>query len=263
MDFYVIPTLRNIELHHLGDRYFCLAHFYLQDKSYRNFFLAIKQKFPFAWITLDNSAAEKSLVTEDILLSIVEELNPNEVISPDVLFDGETTLENLFSFSKKMKAFPNTEIFACPQGGSKEEWLFCYKEMLSNADVSTIGLSKIAVPFAFKGLDGDKEIAESRQIAVDYLAAHNLVTKPLHFLGMGDPREYSYYRKFDPIIRQYFRSSDSCYTVLSGVNNVSFMRDDFRRIPTYDEFYNYRLSQEEISLVIENVAFLKQYNKGV
>jgi len=262
MDFYVISTLKNLELHHLGDRYFCLAHFYLRDKEYKNFFLSIRKLFPSAWITLDNGSAECSLVTEGDLLQIVEELQPNEVVSPDVLFDKEQTLNNLDSFVEKMKKFPNTEIFACPQGENKEAWVECYTEMLKNSNVSTIGLSKIAIPFAFKGLSNDKDIAESRQEAVDYLFNNKLIQKPLHFLGMGDPREYNYYKKFSEV-RKYFRSSDSCYAVLSAVQGISFLEENFKRVPTYESFYSHRLSEREKDLALKNVAFLKQYNKGV
>lgn len=262
MDFYTISTLKNLELHHLGDRYFCLAHFYLQNEDYKNFFLSVRKIFPSAWITLDNSSAEHSLVTEEALLSVVEELQPNEVISPDVLFNKDQTLANLNSFVEKMKEFPNTEIFACPQGENKQAWVDCYKEMLGNKSVSTIGLSKIAVPFAFQGLDNDKGIAESRQEAVQYLFDNNLIRKPLHFLGMGDPREYTYYRKFNKEIRKFFRSSDSCYTILSAVQGVDFFNGDFKRIPTYEDFYNHELTEQERTLAISNVAFLKQYNKG-
>lgn len=263
MDFYIIPTLKNLELHHLGDRYFCLAHFYLQNEEYKNFFLSIRRLFPSAWITLDNGSAECSLVTEDALLRVVEELQPNEVVSPDVLFNKDQTLKNLESFIEKMKKFPNTEIFACPQGESKEAWIECYTKMLKNLNVSTIGLSKIAIPFAFRRLENDKDIAESRQEAVQYLFDNCLIWKPLHFLGMGDPREYFYYKKFGKETRRFFRSSDSCYTVLAATQGISFMDNNFKRIPTYENFYNYKLSDDEKTTTIRNVAFLKQYNKGV
>lgn len=263
MDFYTISTLKSLDLHHLGDRYFCLAHFYLQNRDYRNFFLSIRKIFPSAWITLDNGTAEHSLVTEDTLLQIVDELHPNEVISPDILFNKDQTLANLNSFVKKMKQFPNTEIFACPQGENKKAWIDCYVEMLNSSSVSTIGLSKIAIPFAFRGLDNDKGIAESRQEAVQYLFDHDLIQKPLHFLGMGDPREYIYYKKFDKEVRKFFRSSDSCYAILSAVQEISFIDGDFTRVPTYGDFYNHKLSERERDLALKNVAFLKQYNRGV
>lgn len=262
MDFYTISTLKSLDLHHLGDRYFCLAHFFIKDENYRNFFLSIRKKFPSAWITLDNSAAEKSLVTENILLSIVEQLQPNEVIAPDVLFDKDATLDNLKSFIQKLQN-SKTQIFACPQGSTKDEWIQCYTIMMKDPNVSTIGLSKITVPFAFKGLTDDLGIAESRHEAIDYLFQHKLIKKPIHFLGMGDPREYIYYKQFPDEVKKFFRSSDSCYTVLAAVQGVDFLNDDFRRIPTYEDFYSHDLTESERALAISNVAFLKQYNKGV
>jgi len=95
MKFYAIPPNKELNLMHVADRYFCLAHHYVNDSEYRNYFLSLKDKPSsfYMFVTLDNGAAEESLVTEDVLLDIVKELRPNEVIAPDVLFDKNSTIE--------------------------------------------------------------------------------------------------------------------------------------------------------------------------
>ena len=100
MDFYVIPPVKYQYLSHLGDRYFCLAQLYVKYKSYRKFFLDRKKEGRF--ITLDNGAAERSLVTEEVLLNVVKELQPNEVIAPDILFNKEKTILSLENFIFKI-----------------------------------------------------------------------------------------------------------------------------------------------------------------
>ena len=154
MDFYVIPNLSSLDLMHLGrgNRYYALAHLYVQHEHYRQFFQRVREQEG-SFITLDNSAAERALVTEDILIGCVKSLMPDEVIPPDVLFDYKATIDNCDRFIARMwreSLFPHVKIFACPQGRTKSEWLACYTAMLIDRDVETIGLSKIAVPFVHK-----------------------------------------------------------------------------------------------------------------
>lgn len=256
IDCYIIPTLYDLDLMHegQGNRFFCLAHFYIEYEHYRNKFIELR-KDPGNFITLDNSAAEKELVTEDVLINIVKELKPNEVIAPDVLFDKEQTLKNLDSFIKRMRneqLLDQTKIFGCPQGNSKEEWLDCYKQMMNNLDVSVIGLSKISVPRCWMNAFGeDVNIKESRRECVKFLVDNHLIQKPLHLLGMGDPTEYEIYN------HKNIRSTDSCYTVLAAWHGVDFSSGDLRRIPTTNDFYEHKLSEEQHELALKNIMFLK------
>ena len=99
MDFYVISPVSNLEPMRLGDRIFVLAHLWVQYKDYREFIYQLIDEEPDRWITLDNSAAERALVTEDILIEICKELIPSEVIAPDVLFDKDVIMNMVKSFS--------------------------------------------------------------------------------------------------------------------------------------------------------------------
>jgi len=265
MDFYFIPTLENMELSLMGDRVFCLAHFYIQYPKYKQFFLDIRKNYPGVFITLDNSAAEESLVTADILYDIVGELKPDEVISPDVLFDKEKTLANLKEFKTGMfeRGFiSHTKIFGCPQGKDKKDWIDCYDAMNADPDVSTIGLSKIAVPRAFTPDAGrDEMIKEARHLCIDFLNETNRFNKDLHLLGMGDPTEYA---KYTPMNIPQIRSSDSCYAILGAYNGVDFEVNPEKRVVTTNDFYLETLTAEQITLSLKNIAFLKWYtNKTV
>jgi hypothetical protein len=261
MDFYVIPPNKHLPLMNNGDRYFALAHHYLQNTNYREHFLQLRKKTPRVWITLDNGSAEHSLVTEQALLDIVKELKPDEVIAPDVLFDKSQTLENLNKFIIKMidsDSIKHTNIFGCPQGKTKEEWLECYIRMLENPLVSVIGLSKIAVPRCWNNAVGDKDIAKSRNECVKELKDLNLLKKPLHLLGMGEHNEFDYYLENEI---SNIRSSDSCYTVLAAINGISFEKGDTTRIPTTNEYFDKELTLNQIQLSKKNIDYLKRtYN---
>ena len=54
-------------------------------------------------------------------------------------------------------------------------------------------INSIAVPYAFNGAKNDTKIAESRHMAIEVLHRLGWIRKPIHFLGMGDPREFDYY----------------------------------------------------------------------
>jgi hypothetical protein len=263
MKFYAIPPNNHLDLMHNGDSYFALCHHFVQDSNYRQYFLDLRKSKPNAFITLDNSAAEHSLVTEDVLLHVVEELKPNEVIAPDVLFDKNSTLENFRSFVSKMKQrnlIQHTSIFACPQGSNIGEWLECYHKMVTHELVTCIGLSKIAVPRCWNDAYNDSLIAISRNQCVEELKTRNILLKPVHLLGMGEHTEFDYY-KINKISN--IRSSDSCYTILAAINGIDFSEGNITRIPTTNEYFNALLTEEQINLAKKNIEYLKNKYKGV
>jgi hypothetical protein len=253
MQFYVIPPVDSLHLMEQGDRIFVLAHLWIQHPQYREFVLDKKNK---GWyITLDNSAAEKELVTEDILINIVKDLEPDEVISPDVLFDSIATIRNLESFINRMtkeNLLGKVKVFGCPQGANYNEWIWVYKYMLCHPHVDVIGFSKIAVPHAFLGLKNDQGIMEARHLAYDTLKAQGLIQKPIHLLGMGSPLEMTYYLN-DPLMR----STDSCNTVWSGMNAIVFEQGNFERIPTPKDYFERSINLEETMYIESNIEWFK------
>lgn len=263
MKFYLIPPNKHLEFMNQGNAgYFCLAHHYAQNKQYRDYFLSIRSTLdPNGFITLDNGTAEHSLVTEDVLLDIVSELRPSEVIAPDVLFDKDQTISNLQVFAKRMKnrgCLNYTSILGCPQGSTKEEWLECYETMLNDQYVTTIGMSKIAIPKCWNNATGDTMIAKSRQECIQYLKNNFLLRKPLHLLGMGEFTEYLYYYNVPNI-----RSSDSCYAMLAAMNGISFKEGNTSRVPTDNSYFDTELSPEVLQLGISNIDLLKRIYKDV
>ena len=258
MEFYVIPPKKNNELMHSGDRYFCLAQLYLSDKNYRNFFNGLPED---AWVTLDNGAGDHDIVTEDKLFEVMKDLMPNEVIPPDVIFNAADTMINAMSFHNRMileGLEKDIEIFFCPQGKTQSIWLDCYRWALNTDWIKTIGLSKIGVPYAFLRTTGDVGIMEGRHNCFNYLKVHKLFGKPLHFLGMGDPREFMYYKQFDEF--KYVRSSDSCNTIWSAMNKLDWRQGQYKRIPTPKDYFDREVEKHPIPqvLVEENLKFLKE-----
>jgi hypothetical protein len=264
MKFYAIPPNKHLAMMDNGNAgYFCLAHHFFNDTSYRDYFLNLRKHKPDAFITLDNGAAEHSLVTEDILIEAVKELKPNEVIAPDVLFDCRATLDNFFRFVNRMNSemlTRDTGIFGCPQGSSREEWLYCYMQMTQDPNVTCIGLSKIAVPKCWNDVTGDKMIGVSRNACVQELKDRNILIKPLHLLGMGEHNEFDYYLLNNiPNIR----SSDSCYTILAAIHGISFEEGNTTRIPTENAYFDVILTNQQHNLATKNIEYLKTKYKNI
>ena len=257
MDFYVISPLSNLEPMKLGDRLFVLAHLWVQSEEYRQFIHDRIAEDLHCWITLDNSAAERALVTEDILVQVVKELAPSEVIAPDVLFDKDATIQNAIKFRDRLEAedlLDTVDIFFCPQGKTKEDWLDAYKWGLEQDWIQTIGFSKIAIPQAWlPEWKDDQGIKEARHMAYDYLKEHNLLLKPIHCLGQGSYTEFAYYT------HPMMRSTDSVYPVLAAAHGVDFTKDSETRIPTPHNFLEtFNMSGMDMDLLRSNVEMLKK-----
>lgn len=258
MEFYVISPVSDLEPMKLGDRIFALAHLWVKYPHYRKFIL--QQKAEGKFITLDNSAAERALVTEDILIDICKELIPNEVIAPDFLFDKDKTIASAKSFRNRLhwenldQGLFKINIFFCPQGKTKQDWLEAYEWGIQQDWISTIGFSKIAIPQAWlNDWKDDQGIMESRHMAYDYLKEKGLLVKPIHCLGQGDPTEFSYYN------HPMMRSTDSVFPILAAAHGQDFNVDSATRIPTPHDFLEtYNMGQIDYNLVQNNVEFLKK-----
>lgn len=264
MKFYTIPPIQNLNLSkYKSDRVYCLAHLCLPEvnkdwKKYRKFFK--KAKKDGYWVTLDNGAAEHSLVTEDILIDLVKDLMPNEVIAPDVLYDTVQTIQKTSSFLKEMISnglLGEVEVFAVPQGSNPKEYLYCYIRMLETPEIKTIGISKLSVPKCFKEITDSNSVSVNRRYLIKLLNELNLIKKPLHLLGMRNITEYKIYKGIKNI-----RSSDSCYTILSAIKGIKLtdeIRDDINETP--EEYFYKKLTKKEIKLAKENIETLRKINQ--
>lgn len=267
MDFYVISPVSDLSPMDLGNRIFVLAHLWVQFPHYQDYILQKKEEG--YWITLDNSAAERALVTEDVLIDVCHELMPDEVIAPDVLFDKDATIQNAIKFRERMEEeglLGTIDIFFCPQGATKEDWLEAYEWGINQEWINVIGFSKIAIPNAWMSDDhfsnlrtyqDDQFIKEARHAAYDYLKERDMLKKPIHCLGQGDPTEFTYYN------HPMMRSTDSVFPVLAASLGQDFRIDHETRTPTPHNFLEtYDMSKVDKELIRANVEFLKMSCTG-
>jgi hypothetical protein len=241
-----------------GEMVFVLAQHYLRNENYRNYVKQLKAEG--MWTILDNGVGDHDFISQEQLIEAAKDLMPSEIIPLDVLFGAEATLGNLDDFIELMKAndlFGKIEIFAVPQGATKEDWLYCYKKMLWNENVTTIGFSKIAIPYAWNTGKDDQGIMEGRHQAYEELMSQELISKPIHCLGAGDPREFLKYKE-NPLMR----STDSCFSVWAGMCGISWTEGNFRRIKTPKNYFEQNLSFANCELAIQNIQFLREMTKS-
>lgn len=259
IQFFTIPPLKFVNLAEINDRYFALAHLLIKDKCYAEF---IKQKcLDRKHVIIDNGAAEGATVSTTKLIELVKHFQPTEVVVPDVLYSQKQTLHNLREFKvlfqeqvQRHHHLTKTKIIGVPQGTSPQTWRYCYDCMVNDEHIDVIGLSKFAVVKSFNGLTSSNEVAENRIWATNWLLDEDAVTKPIHFLGMRNPREFYHYDH--PLLR----SSDSCFTVLAGLNGKKIFEAGYDEETESDYFSTEVIKNSVLMIIKNNIETLNQTN---
>lgn len=259
MKVFVTPPIQNLELSELGDNnFYVLGQLYKKSEEYREYTRKAREAGRF--LILDSGVGDEGeVLTNEELFELTLEIRPNEVIPLDVLYDKDQTIANFEEFVRWSKQpycklqLKYTSILACPQGKDYDDWMECYKYFLKNPEVSCIGMSKKAIPHVM-----NMDIANSRVKMVKTLQDQFLIRKPLHFLGQGDPLEFTYYPR-----NNLFRSTDSCYPILSALNDqdLESLKDEkkeFNRIPTPKDYFELYVTSDKNELVVKNVIYLKE-----
>lgn len=259
MKVFIIPPVDHMDISEQGDGLFVLAQLYNKYPKYKEYVLAAKAAGRF--LILDNGVGDDDPITNQELWSLFLEIQPDEVIPLDTLYNKEATLSNFKEFVQLGKEAGITKpfIFACPQGDNLEEWLECYNVMCAEPLVSVIGMSKKTIPHIMHpGSEPDTNISISRNLLFSTLKETNNLKRPLHFLGAGEVVEFEAYEG-----EEMCRSTDSCFTVWSGMNGEDFTSRDFKRIPTPRNYFELAVYKKNLPLIYTNIEVLKKYTSGV
>lgn len=219
------------------DFYMCLANIASKDENYCNFYK--KKVEDGAFVLLDNGAAESDQMTLDIMWSVIEKINPSEVILNDCLLDGEETIKRsteALNFYKE-KGFKGQFLFV-PQGKDLQEWINCYEKM-DKTDISTIGVSKFVT-------SGWKD-SNARYKCCEYLSEHGSPT--VHLLGCHESitevaqiaLAFNFIRSNDTAIAYIYALADQSIT--SGnrpKGEINFIKSD--------------LNPSQVKLLKENIC---------
>lgn len=169
------------------DFHLVLTQYYLKSHQYRDFCLRRSAMGDF--IVLDNGAAELKAAVEGLdMMDVVEELLPDIVVAPDIIYDRDRTIDRTEAFLKEYKyglGILGVMVMAVPQGADSEEWYECYTLFNADSRVDWLGISMFYTPKFNKRLEVLERIAPT-------------VRKPCHLLGLWDnPYDLLEERKFD------------------------------------------------------------------
>lgn len=203
------------------DFYMCLANIACKDENYRNFYK--KQVEKGAFVLLDNGAAEHDQMTLDIMWSVIEQINPTEVILNDCLMDANATIQSSIKALEfyKQKGYKGQFMFV-PQGRTFEDWCHCF-DMMNLNDISTIGVSK----FVTSGWND----SDARYKCCEYIDER----MPVHLLGCHEniyevktiSRDFNNIRSNDTAIAYIYAQKNQ--TVDSGnrpEGEINFIKSD-------------------------------------
>lgn len=207
MNFAIISPTAGLEAYSTRSKtHMVLAHQWVRDREYANFYLKRKKEGDF--IFLDNGVYENSY-NEDMLLDAIQELRPDVAVLPDVLCRGvESTKASLDFLRKYVHDFPKTQFMFIPQGETITHWRASFKCLPHFLELGSIwlGLTRFLPSHTCKG---------------DPLIRVKLATEvknawpklPIHAMGMadGDVRELSILTK-----QNFVQSIDSSAPVWRG-----------------------------------------------
>jgi hypothetical protein len=111
----------------------------MRDRMYRGELARLAKRGHFSII--DNGAAEGDQLPFEQVVTVANQVGADEIIMPDVLFDGKATLKATTD-PTALSMVPPIRRMVVPQGNSWEEWEECLVSLLMTIDFASIGLAK-------------------------------------------------------------------------------------------------------------------------
>lgn len=222
MKFSFIVPANYLEFSKPGQFDLILAQVAQKSESYLNYF---KNRSKSRYLILDNGAFELGeAVDPDLLLYLLKELHPNEVVLPDVLYDTRETQVNHFLFYRKIfNEHIDVTCMGVVQGKTWEEWVGSFDWMMDKEWIDVIGIGQF-VPYTrakFIREKGKDDKIFDRVNALYYLGyIQRKIHKPIHALGCLDPVEIKYLASM-----MWVRSQDSKVPFIHGFNEDYFQEN--------------------------------------
>lgn len=272
-----LPKCLLKENNDLNDFDFVLVHLFLEDASYRKFFLKQRKKYPERLMILDNSGYEMLVKNKNIDMSdyinIINTLMPDYYILPDYLMDLKKTVQGVKDFLKKISEderynalTKKPKPMGVLQGNSYED----FEKMIEL--YYKLKIKAVAIPFHnsfYKTVEPDDDIywefaeefgfenedANYARGRVQFLRDHKDILKRLfkhiHILGSHQPFEKKWYKDYNTM--------DTGYPVKLGVLNIKMGEDIKKPDIIIDDFFTSKMSETEKTLIRDNIIMFKNY----
>ena len=234
---------------------YALVHLFEENLEYLQFFkesLLLGRE-----VILDNSIFELGEAFDSERFAYwIKELKPTKYIIPDVLEDGEKTVNNLILWIEQYKDLPGRKM-GVVQGKTYEDLVNCYLEIDKYCD-------EIAISFNYSYYEnlvnsGNKlyDWCRGRQLFIDMLVEDGFINhkKSHHLLGASIPGEFSYYNKYD-----FIHSLDTSNPIIHGIRNIRYREWglDTKESVKLFELINIELTEEQEDDIDYNIYKFKQ-----
>lgn len=259
---------KNLELNSMD---LVLFHLYDSYEWYREYYKNLRKTHPNRTMILDNSEYEYFVKGIELDLNryceVINELNPDYYILPDVLMDREGTMEKIDEFNRihkdsiKVQSIPMGVI----QGNSSIDFSLCAQEMYG------MGIKNIAIPFHnsfFKEMDvidsiknyfkynyqdrceDDIKYSMGRVAWIMGCARMLKQFDYIHVLGSHCPIEKFFYNYI-------VNSMDTGYPVKCGIAGYELLKEPHKPNIIIDDFLEDKLDESKKSLIEKNIEVFK------
>lgn len=198
---------------------------------------------------VDNGAAEGKQVSFEQQYEFACQINADEIILQDILLDAKSTVKRARDMIEWLKSKDKKfKIMAVAQGNNPDDYLWCARELHAMKEVDVLGISKIAIPYAFGRKLGTHDIATCRRVAINKITL--FADKRLHLLGMGNIYEPAFYNSVQ------VRSMDSAYPI---IYNVIGEEKELERTETSMAYFLGKLNNKQLKMVKDKLSKYKEH----
>lgn len=247
----------------LTDGDYALVNLFEEDQEYYELFEeAVEQGRD---VILDNGVFELGEAFDSgVFASWVEKLKPTWYIVPDVLENGEATIDRFYQFVKQYGSHLPGKIIGVAQGKDYKDFVKCYKAIEPYCDMVGISFDCSWYRKGIKNTNPWEQLAGGRLktlIAMDDAGIINK-NKPHHLLGVALPQEMSSYNLFQSNgFFSWIRSVDTSNPVVHGLKGIRYTADGLTTKETQKLYtmINTKPTDEQINDIIYNIKEFRRY----
>ncbi len=239
-----------------NDYDYLLPHLYDEYEGYREFFNTNKDRY----VIMDNSLHELGVpYSKGRMISIIEDIKPNEFIVPDAWEDAITSMRQAKEWSF-IELPDGVEKVAVVQGKSLHEIIKCYQTY------KFLGYKKIAFSYGasyyndlFPHPNKDVGKALGRQLVISKMIDMGLIgnSDRIHLLGCSLPQEFLYYNDVKQI-----DTIDTSNPIMAAFDGDSYQNWGLNHKPKtkIDEVINSEFDSDIFNTIKHNTTFFKYIN---
>lgn len=235
---------------------YLLPHLYDEYEGYREFFNTNKDRY----VIMDNSLHELGVpYSKGRMISIIEDIKPNEFIVPDAWEDAVTSMRQAKEWSF-IELPEGVEKVAVVQGKSLHDVIKCYQTY------KFLGYKKIAFSYGasyyndiFPHPNKDIGKALGRQLVISKMIDMGLIgnSDRIHLLGCSLPQEFLYYNDIKQI-----DTIDTSNPIMAAFDGDSYQNWGLNHKPKtkIDEVINSEFNSDIFNTIKHNTTFFKYIN---